>query len=65
MPEEVIDRQLLQDWVWHAVEELSPSLRVVAMLRYFSDVSTYEQIAPYASCRSARSAAGSARSGSN
>ena len=45
MPEELIDRQLLQDWVWHAVEELSPSLRVVAMLRYFSDVSSYEQIA--------------------
>ena len=45
MPEELIDRQLLQDWVWHAVEELSPSLRVVAMLRYFSDVSSYQQIA--------------------
>ena len=34
MPEELIDRQILQDWVWHAIEELSPSLRVVAMLRY-------------------------------
>ena len=45
MPEEVIDRQMLQDWVWHAIEELSPSLRVVAMLRFFSDVSSYEQIA--------------------
>jgi RNA polymerase sigma factor (sigma-70 family) len=45
MPEELIDRQMLQDWVWHAVEDLSPSLRVVAMLRYFSDVSSYEQIA--------------------
>ena len=45
MPEELIDRQLLQDWVWHAIEELSPSLRVVAMLRYFSEVSSYEQIA--------------------
>jgi RNA polymerase sigma factor (sigma-70 family) len=45
MPEELIDRQLLKDWVWHAVEELSPSLRVMAMLRYFSDVSSYEQIA--------------------
>jgi RNA polymerase sigma factor (sigma-70 family) len=45
MPEDVIDRQMLQDWVWHAIEELSPSLRVVAMLRYFSDVSSYEQIA--------------------
>ena len=45
MPEELLDRHLLQDWVWHAVGELSPSLRVVAMLRYFSDVSSYEQIA--------------------
>jgi RNA polymerase sigma factor (sigma-70 family) len=45
MPEEVLDRHLLQDWVWHAIEELSPPLRVVAMLRYFSDVSSYEQIA--------------------
>jgi RNA polymerase sigma-70 factor (ECF subfamily) len=45
MPEELLDRQLLQDWVWHAIEELSPPLRVVAMLRYFSDLSSYEQIA--------------------
>lgn len=45
MPEELIDRHALRDWVWHAVEELSPSLRVVAMLRFFSDVSSYEQIA--------------------
>ena len=45
MPDQLIDRQMLQDWVWHAIEELSPSLRAVAMLRYFSDVSSYEQIA--------------------
>jgi RNA polymerase sigma-70 factor (ECF subfamily) len=45
MPEELIERHLLRDWVWHAIEELSPSLLVVAMLRYFSDVSSYEQIA--------------------
>jgi RNA polymerase sigma factor (sigma-70 family) len=45
MPEELLDRQLRQDWVWHAIEELSPPLRVVAMLRYFSDLSSYEQIA--------------------
>jgi len=45
MPEELLDRQLLADWVWHAIEELSPPLRVVAMLRYFSDLSSYEQIA--------------------
>ncbi|HEY1974812.1 MAG TPA: sigma-70 family RNA polymerase sigma factor, partial [Pseudonocardia sp.] len=45
MPEELLDRHLQRDWVWHAVGELSPPLRVVAMLRYFSEVSTYEQIA--------------------
>jgi RNA polymerase sigma factor (sigma-70 family) len=45
MPEELLDRQLLADWVWHAIEELSHPLRVVAMLRYFSDLSSYEQIA--------------------
>jgi RNA polymerase sigma-70 factor (ECF subfamily) len=45
MPEESIDGHLLRDWVWHAIEELSPSLRVVTMLRYFSDVCSYEQIA--------------------
>jgi RNA polymerase sigma-70 factor (ECF subfamily) len=45
MPEELLDRHLLRDWVWHAVGELTPPLRVVAMLRYFSEVSTYEQIA--------------------
>jgi RNA polymerase sigma-70 factor (ECF subfamily) len=45
MPEEVLERHALRDWVWHAIGELSPSLRVVAMLRYFSDVSSYEQIA--------------------
>jgi RNA polymerase sigma-70 factor (ECF subfamily) len=45
MPEELLDRQLRQDWVWHAIEELSPPLRVVAMLRYFSELSSYAQIA--------------------
>jgi RNA polymerase sigma factor (sigma-70 family) len=45
VPEEFIDRHALQDWVWHAIEQLSPSLRLVAMLRYFSDLSSYAQIA--------------------
>lgn len=44
-PEAVIDRHALRDWVWHAIEELSPPLRLTVMLRYFSDVSSYEQIA--------------------
>ncbi|MGH3166381.1 MAG: RNA polymerase sigma factor [Trebonia sp.] len=44
-PEAVIEQHALRDWVWHAIEELSPSLRLTVMLRYFSDVSSYEQIA--------------------
>jgi sigma-70-like protein len=34
-----------RDWIWAALEELSPTLRLPAMLRYFTDVTAYEQIA--------------------
>jgi len=34
-----------RDWVWHALEQLSEPLRVVTLLRYFTGVATYEQIA--------------------
>lgn len=44
-PAEVLDRHVLRDWVWTAFEELSPTLRLVAMLRYFTDTSSYEDIA--------------------
>jgi RNA polymerase sigma factor (sigma-70 family) len=44
-PEEVMDRGALRDWVWHAVGQLSEADRLVTLLRYFSDVPTYEQIA--------------------
>lgn len=44
-PEVVLDRRALRDWVWRALEELSEPLRLVVLLRYFSGVSTYEQIA--------------------
>jgi RNA polymerase sigma-70 factor (ECF subfamily) len=44
-PEEVLDRQALRDWVWHALGDLSEPLRLVVMLRYFSGVSSYGQIA--------------------
>lgn len=44
-PEELLERSATRDWVWHAIEELSPNLRLVAMLRYFTDVTAYEQIA--------------------
>ncbi len=44
-PEEVVERQLLSDWVWGALQELSEPLRLVAMLRYFTGVTSYAQIA--------------------
>lgn len=44
-PAEVLDRHAVRDWVWRALEELSPSLRLVAMLRYFTEVTAYDQIA--------------------
>jgi RNA polymerase sigma factor (sigma-70 family) len=44
-PEELLDRQALRDWVWHALEELSEPLRLVVVLRYFSGISAYDQIA--------------------
>ncbi|MFC8298091.1 RNA polymerase sigma factor [Micromonospora orduensis] len=44
-PEEALDRTVLRDWVWHAVGKLSESDRLVTLLRYFSDASSYEEIA--------------------
>lgn len=44
-PAEVLDRHSLRDWVWNALEDLSPRLQLVTMLRYFTDVTSYEDIA--------------------
>jgi RNA polymerase sigma-70 factor, ECF subfamily len=44
-PAEVFDRHALRDWVWSAMEDLSPGLRLVTMLRYFTDVTAYQDIA--------------------
>ncbi|MFJ4847212.1 MULTISPECIES: RNA polymerase sigma factor [unclassified Streptomyces] len=45
-PEEVLERHALRDWVWEALEELSPTLRVPMVLRHFSSrVTSYEEIA--------------------
>ncbi|MEV6867576.1 sigma-70 family RNA polymerase sigma factor [Streptosporangium subroseum] len=44
-PEELLESRSLRDWVWHALSELSEPVRLTALLRYFSDVSSYEQIA--------------------
>ncbi|WP_062429753.1 RNA polymerase sigma factor [Herbidospora daliensis] len=44
-PEELLERRALRDWVWHAVNDLSEPVRLVALLRHFSDVTSYDQIA--------------------
>ncbi|MEU7800052.1 sigma-70 family RNA polymerase sigma factor [Micromonospora arborensis] len=44
-PEEALDQGEMRDWVWHAIGQLSEPDRLVTLLRYFSDASSYEQIA--------------------
>ncbi|MGW3496305.1 RNA polymerase sigma factor [Streptomyces sp. NPDC001020] len=45
-PEQVLDRHAMRDWIWEAIEELSPALRLPVVLRYFSTgVTSYRQIA--------------------
>ncbi|MFD3458032.1 RNA polymerase sigma factor [Streptomyces sp. NPDC058691] len=45
-PEEVLERHALRDWIWEAMEELSPTLRVPLVLRHFSSrVTSYDEIA--------------------
>jgi len=43
-PALLLEDHAARDWVWHAVEQLSEPLRVVTLLRYFTGVTTYEQI---------------------
>jgi RNA polymerase sigma-70 factor (ECF subfamily) len=44
-PEQILERHALRDWIWHAIEDLSPALRMTVMLRHFSEASAYEDIA--------------------
>jgi RNA polymerase sigma-70 factor (ECF subfamily) len=45
-PEQALEQHALRDWVWGAIEELSPALRTALVLRHFTTrVTTYEQIA--------------------
>ncbi|MBK3579465.1 sigma-70 family RNA polymerase sigma factor [Streptomyces sp. MBT65] len=45
-PERWLERHALRDWIWAAVEELSPALRLPLVLRHFSvGVTSYERIA--------------------
>ena len=45
-PEQWLERNALRDWVWAALEELSPALRMPLVLRHFATgVTSYERIA--------------------
>jgi RNA polymerase sigma factor (sigma-70 family) len=44
-PEEILEKHALRDWVWQAVGELSEADRLVTLLRHFSGVTAYDQIA--------------------
>jgi RNA polymerase sigma factor (sigma-70 family) len=43
--EELLERSALKEWTAHAIGRLSEPLQMVTLLRYFSDVSSYEDIA--------------------
>ncbi|MEV2211449.1 sigma-70 family RNA polymerase sigma factor [Streptomyces sp. NPDC050997] len=44
-PERVVERHAMRDWIWDAVEELPQRLRLVLMLRHFSGITSYHEIA--------------------
>ncbi|WP_372345138.1 RNA polymerase sigma factor [Streptomyces sp. KL116D] len=43
--EQVIEQHALRDWIWDAIGELTPKLRLVVMLHYFTATTSYEDIA--------------------
>ena len=43
--EKSIERLAMREWVWTALSELTETLRVTAMLRYFGSHASYEEIA--------------------
>jgi RNA polymerase sigma-70 factor (ECF subfamily) len=45
--EELLDGHALEDWIFHALDALSEPLRVVTLLRYFTEVSSYDAIAVF------------------
>jgi len=44
-PADMVDRQALRDWVWSALDSLTPDDRITVMLRYFSRCTSYQDIA--------------------
>lgn len=43
--DEALERLALRDWVWEAIDDLTPEDRVTLMLRHFARSSSYEAIA--------------------
>ncbi|MEV4811837.1 RNA polymerase sigma factor [Micromonospora avicenniae] len=44
-PAEALERHAVRDWVWQALDQLSAPLRLVLVLRYFTGVTAYQDIA--------------------
>ncbi|WP_406109656.1 sigma-70 family RNA polymerase sigma factor [Streptomyces sp. NBC_01003] len=44
-PDQLIEQHAMRDWIWGAVEELPQQLRLVLMLRHFSGITSYQEIA--------------------
>ncbi|MGX9884623.1 RNA polymerase sigma factor [Streptomyces sp. NPDC002276] len=44
-PERLIEQHAMRDWIWDAVEELPQQQRLVLMLRHFSGITSYQEIA--------------------
>ncbi|WP_433243484.1 RNA polymerase sigma factor [Actinomadura nitritigenes] len=44
-PDKAIERHAMRDWIWSAVEQLPAQLQLVLMLRHFTDITSYQQIA--------------------
>jgi RNA polymerase sigma factor (sigma-70 family) len=43
--EDLLDQHAMRDWLWSALETLSEPLHITVLLRYFTDSSSYQQIA--------------------
>jgi RNA polymerase sigma-70 factor (ECF subfamily) len=44
-PEQVLEQHQLRDWIWAGIDQLTPVLQLPVMLRYFSSVTSYQEIA--------------------
>ncbi|MFI6254025.1 RNA polymerase sigma factor [Streptomyces sp. NPDC051016] len=44
-PERAVDQHAMRDWIWDALEQLPEPLRLVLMLRHFSGITSYQEIA--------------------